>query len=201
MMFLGVIGVIGAYPIFWNERRVYSPRSLSDASFQKRELSLAKPVGGNDKVGCANWLPIRPLSYCFSSCTLFLNPWPTLISSRSQSLLKKKENIGSLSLFFMIPWRKDGFINLNNETMLSIYCFIYCFTDILLQLPSFWSRIVWWASYPWGILSCHLCSMQYFTPGVLLGIPRKGVSPVLLIPNLFQTKKMSSFTLVFRPGL
>ena len=177
VMFLGVIGVIGAYPIFWNERRVYSPRSLSDASFQKRELSLAKPVGGNDKVGCANWLPIRPLPYCFSSL------------------------IGSLSLFFMIPWRKDGFINLNNETMLSTYCFIYCFTDILLQLPSFWSRIVWWASYPWGILSCHLCSMQYFTPGVLLGIPRKGVSPVLLIPNLFQTKKMSSFTLVFRPGL
>lgn len=137
---------------------------------------------------------------------LFLYTFPQSMayphSSRSQSLLKKKkENIGSLSLFFMIPWRKDDFINLNNETMLSIYCFIYCFTDILLQLPSFWSRIVWWASYPWGILSCHLCSMQYFTPGVLLGIPRKGVSPVLLIPNLFQTKKMSSFTLVFRPGL
>ena len=93
MMFLGVIGVIGAYPIFWNERRVYSPRSLSDASFQKRELSLARPGGGNDKVGCANWLPIRPLPYCFSSCTLFLNPWPTLISSRSQSLLKKKKKI------------------------------------------------------------------------------------------------------------
>ena len=91
MMFLGVIGVIGAYPIFWNERKVYSPRSLSDASFQKREMSLAKPVGGNDKVGCANWLPIRPLPYCFSSCTLFLNPWLTLISSRSQSLLKKKK--------------------------------------------------------------------------------------------------------------
>lgn len=57
MMFkgvIGVIGVIGACPIFRNERRVCSSRSLSDASFQKREMSLAKLGGGNDKVGCAN---------------------------------------------------------------------------------------------------------------------------------------------------
>ena len=199
MMFLGVIGLIGAYPIFWNERRVYSPRSLSDASFQKRELSLAKPVGGNDKVGCANWLPIRPLPYCFSSCTLFLDPWPTLISSRSQSLLKKKKKISvhcrsslwSLDVkMVLLTWimkRCCLFIAL----FIALQTFFYNFHlseaelfDELLTLEVF-----------------YLASMQYFTPGVLLGIPRKGVSPVLLIPNLFQTKKMSSFTLVFRPGL
>ena len=101
---------------------------------------------------------------------LFLYTFPQIhgLPSFRQSLLKQK---------YMIPWRNDGFINLNNETMLSIYCFLYCFTDILLQLPPFWSRIVWWASYPWGILSCHLCSMQYFTQGVLLGIPRGGCAP------------------------
>ena len=48
MMFIGVIGVwddvpvLGAYPIFWNERRVYSSLSLSDAPFQKLPSSLLK---------------------------------------------------------------------------------------------------------------------------------------------------------------
>ena len=48
MMFIGVIGVsddvpvLGAYPIFRNERRVYSALSLSDAPFQKLPSLLQK---------------------------------------------------------------------------------------------------------------------------------------------------------------
>ena len=48
MMFIGVIGVsddvpvLGAYPIFWNERRVYSSLSPSDAPFQKLPSLLLK---------------------------------------------------------------------------------------------------------------------------------------------------------------
>ena len=48
MMFIGVIGVwndvpvLRAYPIFWNERTVYSSLSLSDAPFQKLPSRLLK---------------------------------------------------------------------------------------------------------------------------------------------------------------
>ena len=163
------------------------------------EMSLAKPIGGNDKVICANYEDEFPSPDLIASLLLPFssNPLPAAYPQfKSYSLLRKKRKVGSLSLFFMIPWCKDSFINLNNETMLSIYYF----TDILLQLPPFWSRVVWWASFPWGILSCHLIGMQYFTLGVLLGIPRGGVALVRQILKLFQTRKMLSFTPVFRPG-
>lgn len=48
MMFMEVLGVwddvpvLGVYPIFWNQRRVYSSLSLTDAPFQKMLSLLLK---------------------------------------------------------------------------------------------------------------------------------------------------------------
>ena len=202
MMCIGVIGAVRANTPFFEMKEEFIPLvCCPDASFQKREMSLAKPVGGNDKVGCANWLPIRPLPYCFSSCTLFLNPWPTLILSRSQSLFQKKKisvhcrsSLWSLDvkmvLLIWIMKRCCLFIAL----FIALQTFFYNFHlseaelfDELLTLEVFYLAIY---------AACDILSRGYSWEFLVWVCPRFFKSW-----TYFRPKNMSSFTAIFRPAL
>ena len=150
------------------------------------EMSLAKPIGGNDKVRCANYEDEFPSPDLIASLLLPFssNPLPAAYPQfKSYSLLRKKRKVGSLSLFFMIPRCKDSFINLNMKQcclFITLQTFFYNFHlseaelfDELLSLEVFYlviyvaCNILLWG-YSWeflvGVWPWFAKSWSYFRP-------------------------------------